>query len=192
MTPVPAVTVANGTFGSRRFKTAHSHYTGDQLSTRVCRVAFTSSDTGTRLCSTGLAFQIPAPKVGADQEVEPKSCSHSSCRSRRHSTRFGCVGRWARSSLVGLAPVRQRQSGSFGLAASVRDSANMTPRLRPAAVYNSTNAIHLPIRPRSGPNPALKRNSNSVARRPASAGPCGPFCARCPARHAVGVRLALR
>ena len=90
------------------------------------------------------------------------------------------------------ASVRQRRSGSVGPAASVRDSANMTSRLRPAAVYNCTHAILLPIRPRSGPNPALKRNANSVARRPSSAGPCGPFCARCPARHAVGVRLALR
>ena len=87
------------------------------------------------------------------------------------------------------APIRPRQSGSFGPAASVRDSANMTSRLRPAAVYNSTHAILLPIRPRSGPNPALKRNANIVARRPSSAGPAGPFCACCPARHAVGVRL---
>ena len=45
---------------------------------------------------------------------------------------------------------------------------------------------------RTGPNPALKRNVNSVARRPSSAGPCGPFCARCPTRHAAGIRLALR
>ena len=43
-----------------------------------------------------------------------------------------------------------------------------------------------------GPNPSLKRNANSAPRRPSSAGPCGPFCARCPARRAAGVRLALR
>ena len=42
------------------------------------------------------------------------------------------------------------------------------------------------------PNLTLKRNANSAPRRPSSAGPCGPFCARCPARHAAGVRLALR
>ena len=183
MTPISAVTVAISTFTSRRFKTAPLHYTGGQLNTSVCPVAFTSSDTGTSLCSPGLFCQVPAPKVGVDREVEPKSCSHPS----RHSRRFGRVGRCARSSLVG-----QRQSGNVSPAASVRDSANMTSRLRPAAVYNCTHAILLPIRPRSGPNPALKRNANSVSRRPASAGPCGPFCARCPARHAVGVRLALR
>ena len=202
MTPVSAVSVAIGTFAGRRFKTAHSYYAGGQLNTSVCPVAFTSSHTGTSLCSTGLVCQIPAPNVGVDREVEPKSCSHSS----RHSRRFGRVGRCARSSLVGLTPVRQRQSGSaspaapvrqrrsvsVGPSASVRDCAHMISRLRPAAVYNSTHAILLPIRPRSGPNPALKRNANSVARRPSSAGPCGPFCARCPTRHAVGVRLALR
>ena len=42
------------------------------------------------------------------------------------------------------------------------------------------------------PNPALKRNANSVPRRPSSAGPAGPFCACWPARHAIGIRLALR
>ena len=196
MTPVSAVTVAIRTFTSRRFEIAHSHYTGGQLNTTVCPVAFASSDPGTRHCSTGLVRQIPAPKVGVAQEVEPRPCSHSRHHSGRHSgrpsRRFGCVDRCARWSLVGLSPVRQRQSGSASPASSARDSANMTSRLRPAAVYNSTHAILLPIRLRSGPNPALKRNANSVARRPASAGPCGPFCARCPTRHAVGVRLALR
>ena len=39
------------------------------------------------------------------------------------------------------------------------------------------------------PNLTLKRNANSAPRWPSSAGPCGPFCARCPARHAAGVRL---
>ena len=188
MTPVSAVTVATGTFPGRRLKTAHLHYSGGQLNTSVCPVAFASSDTRTRLCSTSLVCPFPAPEVGVGQEVEPKSCSQPS----RHSRRFGRVGRCARSSLVGLSPVRQRRSGSVNPAAPVRDSATMTSRLRPAAVYNSTHAILLPIRPRSGPNPALKRNANSVARRPSSAGPCGPFCARCPTRHAVGVRLALR
>ena len=183
MTPVSAVTVAIGTFASPRFKLAHSHHTGDQLSTSVCPVAFTSSDTGTSLCSPGLVCQVPAPKIGVDREVEPTFCSHSS----RYSRRFGRAGRCARSSLVG-----QRQSGNFGPATSVRDSANMTSQPRPAAVYNSTHAVLLPIRPRSGPNPALKRNDNSVPRRPSGAGPYGPFCARCPTRHAVGVRLALR
>ena len=104
----------------------------------------------------------------------------------------GALARHWLGSASPAAPVRQRQSGSASPAASVRDSANMTSRLRPAAVYTSTHAILLPIRPRSGPNPALKRNANSVACRPASAGPCGPLCACCPTRHAVGIRLALR
>ena len=38
--------------------------------------------------------------------------------------------------------------------------------------------------------PALKRNANSAPRRPSSAGPVGPFCACCPARHAVVASLA--
>ena len=96
------------------------------------------------------------------------------------------------ASVASAGALARHWSGSVGPAASVRDSANMTSRLRPVAVYNSTHAILLPIRPRSGPNPALKRNANSVARWPSSAGPAGPFCACCPARHAAGVRLALR
>ena len=126
MTPISAVTVAVaiGTFTSRRSKTAHSHCAADQLSTSVCPVAFTSSDTGATLCSTGLVCQIPAPKVGVDREVEPKSCCHSS----RQSGRFGRVRRCARSSLVGqrqscsaspAAPVLQRPSCSASPAASV-------------------------------------------------------------------------
>lgn len=41
------------------------------------------------------------------------------------------------------------------------------------------------------PYPALKRKANSMPRRPSSAGPSGPLCARCPVRHAAGFRLAL-
>ena len=94
------------------------------MNTSVCPVEFTTSDTGTSLCSPGLVCQVPAPKIGVDREVEPKSCSHS--------RRFDRVGRCARSSLVGLTPVRQRQSGSASPAAPIRQlrSSSVGPRQR--------------------------------------------------------------
>ena len=42
------------------------------------------------------------------------------------------------------------------------------------------------------PGVLAQADANSAPPRPSSAGPWGPFCARCPTRHAVGVRLALR
>ena len=154
MTPVSEDTVAIGTFGSRRFKTAHSHYTGNQLSTSVCPVALTSSDAGTRLCSTGPVCQIPVPKVGGYREVDPKSCSHSSC----HSRRFSRVGRCARSSLVGLSPVRRRQSGGANPAAPIRQrqsgSANPAAPIRRRQSGSASPAAPIRQRQSSSADPA--------------------------------------
>ena len=58
--------------------------------------------------------------------------------------------------------------------------------------FPTAHRAHAPSTLRRRANPALKRNANSAARRPSSTGPYGPFCARCPTRHAVGIRLALR
>jgi hypothetical protein len=47
------------------------------------------------------------------------------------------------------------------------------------------------MQPRSAalPNPSVKRSANIASGWAASTGACGPFCACCPARHAVGYRL---
>ena len=139
-------------------------------------VAITSSGAQCRHRGPRPLTRDPARNVGSDRMTwtEP----------HRLPRRVNSPSRGAHLSSVRRLPTQQRRFTRTGTHArnlgTPQSSTNLLMRSLSLAQH------------RTGPNPALKRNANSVARRPSSAGPCGPFCARCPTRHAVGIRLALR
>jgi hypothetical protein len=151
-------------------------YAGNRLTTSVWSVALISSCVRIGHRCLGTAGQLPARNVCSGRMTRPESY----CEPWRFSSESWC----AHQSSAGHAPAQQRQSAA-ARAQLLKLGAPRT--LKHLLMRNALLAQH-----RTGPNPALKRNANSAPRRPSSAGPCGPFCARCPARHAAGVRLALR
>ena len=102
---------------------------------------------------------------------------------------------WATLSFIRAAqPVRYCSPGlnrSSGCYIESEPTSMRNGRLQLSTLSRTHSHIHT-FKTRMQPNLTLKRNANSAARWPSSAGPYGPFCARCPTRHAVGVRLALR
>ena len=156
----------------------------------VWPVARLSASVGARQRSPLLVFRVAGHKVGNHQLVESEF--------RRLFLCVACC--WcAHPSLVCQPPTRQRQSATTQTSrpapTGLRQPAKAPTRL---CGFGRQRCISPPMKNvslgqhRPWPNPALKRNANSAARRPSSARHCGPFCARCPARHAAGVRLALR
>ena len=163
--PSPVVRISAPNFGSGRMSGPESHR-------QPWRVR---SDRSRHSCPSPVV-QIFARNLGSGQVNGPEF---------HHQPRRVSSARWhAHLSSVGKPPsVHRRSAATRARLRSLRSPESCETQLMPNALLAHR---------RTGPNPALKRNASSVARRPSSAGPYGPFCARCPARHAVGVRLALR
>ena len=138
-------------------------------------------------CHAGsLALQSSAAK-----EAVPKRLRFSSLRCRAGSlVHLSSAAPHAAHKKLRFSPLRF--SGNYYANTSVLSGMFGRSRQARSTCVESPGIEDVNIHPLLPPNLTLKRNANSVARRPSSAGPCGPFCACCPARHAAGVRLALR
>ena len=160
---------------SSRSRVIPLDYTRHRLMPSVWSVALMSSGACARHCPPSV-LQESARHVGNGQVV--------SLVNRHHPWQVSCISGPASGSSVVKPPTRPRQSAT-----------TRTPVLDLGAAWSCETPLMTKVslpQHRPWPNPALKRNANSAPLRPSSAGPCGPFCARCPARHAAGVRLASR
>ena len=204
---------------SIRAKRTHPHLANSASSESVGHAALNSRQSCRPLAVAILAPQLPhALDPPQSHTARPRLRSASSqgraCQHRwPHPATYGqtciCALRFSVAGLGHLVspipfltelrykPCMRHVSYSAALSPMVgaqghcRGGCHLEPS-RVGVPLSTAHRAHSPSTLRRRANPALKRNVNSVARRPASAGPCGPFCARCPARHAVGVRLALR
>ena len=124
-------------------------------------------------------------------EAVPKGLRFGSLRHRAGSHgHLSSAAREAARKKLRFSPLRF--SGNYYANTSVLSGMFGRSRQGRSTCVESPGIEDVNIHPLLRPNLTLKRNANSAARRPSSAGPCGPFCACCPALHAVGVRLALR
>ena len=204
---------------SLRAKPAHSHLAATATRKQNWHAALGSRQSGPSLAAAILARQL-SHALGSSQSHTacPRLRSASShgraCRHRwPHTANSGqtcmCASRFcvaALSLLVSPIPfpaeLRYKPGMSHvSLPAALLHTVGAQGRcrggrqhepIRVRVLLATAKGAHSPSTLRRRANPALKRNANSAACRPSSAGPYGPFCARCPARHAVGVRLALR
>ena len=159
MSSVATVVVATDTVAMRQHMAIPLLHAARRLRTSVGPITLTLCGVGARhRCCPGPPCQITPLKVGSRRVVVPESCRHL-----RHASFI----RWcAHSSWVGLSHVRQRQSATTQTC--FRGFA--TRRCKTPSMKNLSLSFQ-----RTGPNLALKRNANSAARRPSSAGPSAHF-----------------
>ena len=180
--PVANVFCSNGRSGHQRGRQApvpgyfHAPHKAPCVSTNGWPAAITSNGAQCQHRCPRPMVRDQARNIGSNRMIEPELHHQSGRVSSAH---------WC----VHLSPVGQLKIQHH------RSSATRT-QLRGLRSPESCETLLMPnvslAQHRPWPNLTLKRNANSAPRRPSSAGPCGPFCARCPARHAAGVRLALR
>ena len=158
---------------------ASDHWPTPALAAVSTANAFRQCGVAQRLCTGAKVrrFQSPRRTVAQPKAVAPA----------QRSTPARHAGRWLVAINLSVAARHQ------GVCAVVSPSRWCRRWVTCAHLTQGISSVAAPgVAQKPQPNLTLKRNANSAARRPSSAGPCGPFCARCPTRHAVGVRLALR